>query len=348
MRNRQWLLAQRPDGAANLHNFKVREADVPDLQDGQVLVRNLFISCAPAMREWMDDNPLASAPPVELGEPMRSPAVAEVVSSRSAAWREGQLVMGQFGWQEYAVVGGDERWGATAREWVGIPRMQPLPPGVSPSQALGVLGSNGLAAYFGILRTAKVKPGETVLVSGAAGATGSIAGQIAKLQGCRVVGIAGGPDKCAMLRDTFGFDAAVDYRADLWKEHLAAALPAGFDVMFDNVQGGVLDACMQHMRKHARIALCGGMSTLSSGVDQPVHGLMHMVWKRATMTGFSVFEYRDEFEEALAGLGAWVSAGKIVFLEDVKKGFEAIPEAFLGMLAGRNRGKQLVQLEVSA
>jgi len=308
------------------------------------LLRTLWISCAPAMREWMDDNPLASAPPVAVGEPMRSPAVAEVIESCSPSWAAGDLVMGQFGWQEHVVLRADACWGDDDREWRGIPRMQRLPAGVSPSQALGVLGSNGLAAYFGILQTARVQPGETVLVSGAAGATGSIAGQIARLKGCRVIGIAGGPDKCALVRDTYRFDEAVDYRADAWLARLGQALPDGFDVMFDNVQGAVLDACLPHMRKHARIALCGGMATLSSGIDQPVHGLMHMVWKRASMTGFSVFEHRDAFPQALSELAEWVAAGQIRFLEDIRNGFQSIPDAFLGMLQGRNIGKQLVQL----
>jgi NADPH-dependent curcumin reductase CurA len=308
------------------------------------MLRTLWISCAPAMREWMDDNPLASAPPVGIGEPMRSPAVAEVVESRSPAYQPGDLVMGQFGWQECAVLKADACWGDDAREWRGVPRIQRVPAGVAPSQALGVLGGNGLAAYFGMLHVARAAAGETVLVSGAAGATGSIAGQLARLRGCRVVGIAGGDQKCAMLRDTFGFDAAVDYRQSGWTRSLAHALPEGFDAMFDNVQGAVLDACLPHMRKGARIALCGAMATLSSGVDQPVHGLMHMVWKRATMTGFSVFEFRPQFPRAIAELGEWVRSGRIQFTEDIKHGFEAIPQAFIGMLAGRNLGKQLVKL----
>jgi NADPH-dependent curcumin reductase CurA len=296
------------------------------------------------MREWMDDNPLASAPPVILGEPMRSPAVAEVVESRAPGWSAGDLAIGHFGWREYLTLPPDAKWGEDAHEWRGIPRVQRLPSGVSPSQALGVLGTNGLAAYFGMLRAAKIKEGDTVLVSGAAGATGSIAGQIAKLKGCRVVGIAGGPQKCALLLDTYGFDAAVDYRAERWSEALAAALPQGFDAMFDNVQGSVLDTCLPHMRKGARIALCGGMSTLSSGVDQPVHGLMHMVWKRASMIGFSVFEHRGEFETVLNELAGWIRSGQIHFLEDIHHGFPAIPAAFISMLGGSNRGKQLVEL----
>jgi len=345
MRNRRWLLARRPSGPASVDDFVRDEVDVPPVRDGQIMLRLSWISCAPAMREWMDETPQASAPPVALGSPMRGPAVAEVVESRSPLYAVGDLVMGPFGWQQICVLDAEARWGDDAREWRGIPLIQRVPRGVSPSQALGVLGANGLAAYFGMLKAAEVRQGETVLVSGAAGATGSIAGQIAKLSGCRVVGIAGGPVKCALLRDTFGFDAAVDYRDPAWTAALAAALPGGFDAMFDNVQGAVLDASLGHMRKHARIALCGSMSLLSSGAAQPVHGLMHLIWKRARMIGFSVFEHRSEFPSATAELGRWVAEGRVRFLEDVRHGFDSIPAAFIGMLEGRNVGKQLVRLD---
>jgi hypothetical protein len=268
-----------------------------------------------------------------LGEVVRSSGVGEVIESRSPHYTKGQLVTGLVGWQEYAVADGGGR------------RMNAVPPGVSPEDAVSLFGITGLTAYFGLLDVTKPKAGETVVVSGAAGATGSVVGQIAKIVGCRVVGIAGGPEKCAWLVKDLGFDAAVDYkRGDVGKD-LAAACPKGIDVYFDNVGGEILDAVLLQLSRGARISLCGAISTYSEEAPPPgPRNLMQLVMKHAHMEGFLVLDYVPRFAEAVAKLGQWKAEGKLQSKVDVVDGLEHTPAAFRRLFTGGNTGKLLVRV----
>jgi len=345
--NRQWKLAHRPHRQVRQRDFVATSSPLRSPEDGEILVRNLWLSCAPQMREWMDDAPQASGPPLGIGDVVRCPAVAQVVESRSEHYAAGELVKGLFGWQQYAVVGAQARWGddgALAREWTGLPRVQRVPTGVQPRLALSVLGTNGLAAYVGLLKIARPRPGQCVVVTSAAGATGSLAGQIARTLGCRVVGIAGSAAKCDLLVRQLGFDVAIDRHSDELVEQLHAACPDGIDVVFDTAQGAVLDACLSNLAKHAQVLMCGAIATVASGTAQPVLGLMNAIWKRASLRGFSAYEFLDKETEALTTLARWVESGEIKVLEDVRRGFDAIPLAFIDMLAGASVGKRLVHL----
>jgi NADPH-dependent curcumin reductase CurA len=344
LRNRQWVLARRPVGEVSLEDFVCHESEVREPADGQVLLRNLVMSNAPAMREWIDEAP-GTAPTISIGSPVHCGAVAEVVQSRSMDFKPGELVTGIFGWQEYLVLAADERWDAAAGSWAGSARMRRLPEGIAPNQALGVLGGNGMAAYFGLLDVGRPSAGEVVVVSAAGGATGSIVGQIAKLKGCRVVGIAGGREKCRILVEELGFDQAIDHKGDDFEERLAEICPDGINLYFDNVQGSVLDICLRHLAKWGRVVLCGGVGVLNSSNGRANYNLMQLVWKRARMEGFSIFEYnQDRHAEARRELANWVGEGKIRIVEDNRYGFEMLPSAFIDLLKGNNLGKQLIWL----
>ena len=245
--NRQWLLASRPVGMINESNFEYREAEVPSPGPGEMLVRNLYLSFDPAQRGWTLDR-ASYVPPVQIGEPMRAGAIGQVIESNHPDFSTGAIVQGTFGWQDYAVVGSG-----------GPISPMPVPPGVPLTLPLGALGITGLTAYFGLLDLGEPKEGETVVISGAAGATGSVAGQIAKLQGCRVIGIAGGPKKCAWLTEQAGFDAAIDYKSENLDTRLRELCPSGVDVFFDNVGGSTLETVLGLIAQNARIVLCGGI-----------------------------------------------------------------------------------------
>jgi NADPH-dependent curcumin reductase CurA len=332
--NRRWLLKQRPVGMVGEHNFEWQEAPVPAPGDGEALVRVLYLSFDPAMRGWMEDRP-SYIPPVALGEPMRAGSVAQVVTSNRNDLAPGDLVEGMFGWQDYAIVGGRGLAGAAAR----------IPDGVDPCHALGVLGITGLTAYFGLLDLGQPRAGEVVLVSGAAGATGSVAGQIARIHGCRVIGIAGGPDKCRWLTGDARFDAAIDYKNEDVASRLRQLAPDGIDVYFDNVGGEILETALAQIRQKARVVLCGGISGYNEAEPPPgPRTLMNLVIQRARMEGFIVIDYAARFGEAREQLSKWLAAGELVHREDVQEGLENAPATFQRLFQGKNTGKQLLKI----
>ncbi len=333
--NRQWLLRRRPQGMVSEDDFEYREVPVPapDLAAGEILVRNLYLGFDPAMRGWITDA-RSYIPPVPLGEPMRAVAVAEVVASENPAYPVGTLVQGLYGWQEYAVARADDP----------VPPM-PLPAGTPPTIPLSVLGMTSLTAYFGLLDVGQPRAGETVVVSGAAGATGSIVAQIAKIKGCRVIGIAGGPDKCRWLTGDCGVDGVIDYRSENVEQRLGELCPDGIDVYFDNVGGDILEAAIEHIADFGRIVLCGQISGYNDAEPRPgPRNLMHLVTRRVRMQGFIVMDYLDRRDEALADLMTWLGEGKLAWKEDIQEGFENIPATLLRLYDGRNQGKQLLKL----
>jgi len=330
--NRQWVLASRPTGMVQESDFELRESPLPALQDGQARVRTLYLSFDPAMRGWLNDVP-SYVPPVQIGEVMRAGGVGQVVESREPKLEPGDIVQGTFGWQEYAL--------ATAGGPAGA---RPVPEGVPITWPLGVLGGTGLTAYFGLLEVGQPKPGETVVVSAAAGATGSVAAQIARIRGCRVIGIAGSPDKVGWLVHEARLDGAIDYN----HEHVSARLddlcPDGIDVYFDNVGGKILDTVLARINSHARIALCGGISTYNSTERAGPRNYMQLVVRSARMQGFLTFDFLPRFGEAIADLSAWVQAGEIAHQEDIQHGFENAPATLLRLFQGKNLGKQLLRV----
>jgi len=328
-KNRQWLLARRPHGMIQESDFSWREDSMPAVPDGHALVRVLWLSFDPTQRGWMEDRP-SYLPPVQIGEPMRAGAVGQVIESRHPAVKPGELVQGLFGWQDYAVAPAS--------------MLAKVPAGVQPTHILGVLGVTGLTAYFGMLEIGKPKVGETVVVSGAAGATGSVAGQIAKIHGARVIGIAGGVEKCRWLTETAHFDAAVDYKADHVSKRLGELCPKGIDVLFENVGGEIFEASLDHLALRARIALCGGISQYNEAAPKGPRNFMNLVVQRAHLEGFIVLDYAPRFAEGMKQLSAWVTEGKIVHHEDVQHGLENAPKTLLRLFRGQNVGKQILQI----
>ncbi|CAN5426741.1 NADP-dependent oxidoreductase [soil metagenome] len=328
--NRQVLLVEKPTGKLGIEHFTMTEGEVPTPQDGEVLLRVRYISLDAANRAWMAGATYRAA--VEADTVMAGGAVAEVVESRSPDLEVGDLVFGDTGWQDYAVL--------PAQQVTVMPRIEPL------THLLSVYGVAGLTAYFGLLDVGALQEGETVVVSAAAGSVGSLVGQIAKIKGCRVVGIAGGAEKCAWLTDELGFDAAVDYKAGNTYRDLKAAAPGGIDVYFDNVGGDILEACLPQMNVRGRIACCGAVSQYdgSASATGPRGVPGTIVVKRLRMEGFIVMDYAERYDEALADLQTWVAAGQLKVQEDVIDGLENTPAALVGLLAGENRGKRIVRV----
>jgi NADPH-dependent curcumin reductase CurA len=332
VRNRQVRLKSRPSGIPQAEHFEIVEAPVPELRDGQFLVRNDFLSVDPAMRGWVSAVANYSQP-VGIGEVMRSFAAGVVVASRHSGYAVGESVMGLLGWQEYAVSDGS----AITRKV----KETDLPL----SASLGILGLNGVTAYFALLEVGQPRAGDVVVVSTAAGAVGATVGQIAKLAGCRTVGIAGGATKAALCRDEFGYDAAVDYKSADLDAALEAACPRGIDVYFDNTAGPISDAVLRRLAVGARVVVCGTASVASW--DPPPAGPRverHLLVKRARMQGFIVFDYQHRYEEAIARLADWLRAGKLRYREDVLEGIEHAPGAIAGLYRGENLGKRLIRL----
>lgn len=343
--NRQIRLKSRPAAIPQAENFEIVETEVPDLDEGQVLVRNLYLSVEPAMRGWVSAAANYSEP-VAIGAVMRSFAVGRVVQSRHADFRDGEYVTGMFGWQDYAVVSA----AAIQRkvESAGLPV----------STALGVLGLNGLTAYLALLDIGQPKSGETVVVSTAAGSVGSCVGQIAKIKGCRTVGIAGGPGKVRMCLEEFGFDAAIDYKgiaaptggtadatAGALESALAASCPAGVDIYFDNTAGAISDAVMARLNVGARVIVCGTASVASwSPIPLGPRVERHLLTKRARMQGFLAFDHATRFPEALTELEGWVRDGKIRYREDMLEGLESAPSSIAGLYRGENLGKRVIRI----
>jgi NADPH-dependent curcumin reductase CurA len=332
-RNRRFLLRERPAGRIGSNTFELSEQPIPDIGDGEALIRVDWISLDPTNRTWINDTP-TYLPPVGIGEVMRAGGLGEVVASKSAKYPVGQVVQGLVGWQDY-VVASD----ATLLMPVEVAD------GVSPSAYLGALGTTGLTAWVGIRDIGKPKPGETVVVSAAAGAVGSVAGQLAKVDGARVVGIAGGAEKCALLTDQLGFDAAVDYKADDWAAQLAAATRGGIDVDFENVGGDIMDAVFARLNTHARVALCGLISGYNDADPPPgPRAFANLLIQRATMQGFIVLDHFGRAPEAITEIAGLMAAGKLTPLETVVEGFEQLPTAINMLFDGKNVGKLVVKV----
>ncbi len=328
--NRQWLYAKQPAGKIGKDTFQWTETAIPSPRSGEVLVRTRMLSLDPANRAWMMGKTYRDV--LEPGQVMNGFTIGEVVESNAAEFSKGDIVEGDWGWQDYAV--------RPARRLTKRTVKAPL------EMLIGPLSVTGLTAYFGLLEVGRPKPGDTVLVSAAAGAVGTMVGQIAKLVGCRVVGTAGGQDKCDWIVRELGFDAAVDYKAGGVRRALAAACPDGIDVYFDNTGGPVLDAALSLMNLRGRIACCGNVSQYD--VEKPGPGPMAVpglvVTKRLRMEGFIVMDFYDQRAEAETRLARWVAEGKIKAVVDVVDGLEKAPEALIGLFEGRNKGKMAVRV----
>ncbi len=333
--NRQWIFTERPKGFVDSNTFSYREVPLPtpDLEAGEVLVKTLYLSFDPAMRGWMDDKP-SYLPPVELGTPMRASGIGQVVASEREDLPVGTLVMGFLNWQDYAVFDSNSAGSLNA-----------LPAGTPPDMALSAFGGTSMTAYFGLFDVGQPKAGETVLVSGAAGATGSVVCQLAKLKGCRVIGIAGGPEKCDWLKTECGVDEVIDYRNEDLNERLAAIAPMSIDLFFDNVGGDMLEAAIEQMADHGRIVLCGAIAGYNASEPPPgPRNMMNLIARRIRMQGFIMLDYLHRIEEFQAEFGTWVLEGKIKTREDIQEGFENIPATLNRLFEGRNQGKQLLKL----
>jgi len=332
--NRQWVLARRPHGMVTRDNFEYREVEIPQPKEGQLLLRNLYLSFDPTQRGWMEDRE-SYLPPVQIGEVMRAGSVAQVAQSRHPSFEKGQIVQTTGGWQDFVVVEPE----------AGIMGVSPIPTGVPPTLALSVLGVTGLTAYWGLLDLGKPQAGETVLVSGAAGATGSVAGQIARIKGCRVIGIAGGEEKCRWLTEVARFDGVIDYKSENVDRRIGELCPDKVDVYFDNVGGPILEAALNHINLRARVVLCGGISSYNATEPQPgPANLMNLVIMRARMEGFIVIDYLSRSEQAITDLVGWMESGELQHQEDVQEGFENIPDTLNRLFTGKNLGKQLLRI----
>ncbi|MFZ5733149.1 MAG: NADP-dependent oxidoreductase [Pseudomonadota bacterium] len=328
--NRQVLLAEKPTGKLTSSHFKLVDGKIPEPKDGEVLLRTRLISLDAANRAWMQGATYRAA--VEANTVMAGGSISEVVSSKAPGFAAGDLIFADTGWQDYAAL--------PAKHLIKVPKIEPM------SYLLSVYGIAGLTAYFGLLNVGQPKEGNTVVVSAAAGSVGSIVGQIAKIKGCRVVGIAGGAEKCKWLTSELGFDAAVDYKNTALFKELKAAAPNGIDVYFDNVGGDIFEACLFQMNNRGRIACCGAVSQYdgapSATGPRGVPGLI--VVKRLTVQGFIVTDFNDQRDKALADLQSWVASGKLKVQEDIVNGIENTPQALIGLLNGENRGKRMVRV----
>jgi NADPH-dependent curcumin reductase CurA len=322
-------LASRPVGFPQESDFVVDEAELPSPTPGEVLVRTTWVSVDPYQRSRMS-TARSYAKGLELGDVITAQAVGEVVESNDSRYEPGDAVLGQLGWQDYAVARGGS--------------LRKLPPGIEPQLALHVLGATGLTAYFGLLDVAQPVPGDTVVVSGAGGAVGSIVGQIARIMGCRTVGIAGGADKVEDLRELYRFDEAIDYKATDLRATLKEACTDGVDIYFDNCGGDISTAVHARLNVGARIAICGQVSQYNLERPEPTFHPGLLIVYRARMQGFLVTDYVHRFGEAIPRLARWVMNGDIRYRETVTEGLENAPRAFIGMLNGENRGKALVKL----
>ncbi len=330
--NRQWLLVRRPEGNIRPEDFRLTEAPIPTPEQGQVLVRNLWLSFDPTQRGWMTRD--TYVPMIPLGDVMRAASVGQVIQSKHSSYKPGEFVQGAFGWQDYIATDG-----------TGFIPMRNLPPGVPPNLALSLFGITGPTAYFGVLDVGQLKAGETFVVSGAAGATGSVAGQIAKIKGCRVIGTAGGKTKCDWLKNELGFDGVIDYHSEDVGAQLSALCPDGIDVFFDNVGGVVLNEVLARLRLKARIVLCGAISRYSDAT--PASGPAHyfnLVVTRSRMEGFIILDYAARFPEAISALAGWLKEGKLKQKEDVAIGLENAPNTIGRLFTGQNFGKQLLKI----
>ncbi len=327
--NHQFKLARRPVGMVQRSDFDYSHAPVVEPGEGEVLVKILYISLDPAMRGWMNEGK-SYVPPVGIGEVMRAGAVGRVITSSDPDFAVGDHVLGILGVQEYAVAKGKLLRKVD-------PRLVPLP------VYLGTLGMPGMTAYFGLLDVGKPKAGDTVVVSGAAGAVGQVVGQIAKIKGCRAIGIAGGKDKCDYLR-SIGFDAAIDYKHEDVKSALKEHCPNGVDVYFDNVGGEILDAVLTRLAMHARIVICGAISQYNEAKMKGPSNYMSLLVNRASMTGMVVFDYTSRYGEAAREMAGWLATGQLKTREDIVEGLETFPDTLLKLFKGENTGKLVLKV----
>ncbi|ATL48140.1 NADP-dependent oxidoreductase [Chitinophaga caeni] len=326
------VLASRPKGMPTAANFRFEDFEIPSLNEGELLLQPLYISVDPYMRGRMNDAK-SYVPPYEVNEPISGGIVAKVLESKSEHIDNGDTVLGMLPWCNYIIT--HEKM---------VKKLDDN--GVPPSYYLGILGMPGLTAYFGLMDICKPKAGETVVVSGAAGAVGTIVGQIAKIQGCNVIGIAGSDEKASMLKDDFGYDQVINYKTTTdMGQAIAEAATNGVDIYFDNVGGDITDAVIVNINFHARIALCGQISLYNeTGVSNGPRILPMILTRSALIKGFIVSDYQERFGEAYQQLGTWVKEGKLVYTETIVEGFEKLPDAFLGLFSGQNQGKMLVKI----
>jgi NADPH-dependent curcumin reductase CurA len=332
MESRRIVLASRPKGVPGTENFRFENKILGELKDNEVLLKSLYISVDPYMRGRMNDVK-SYAQPFQVDEPIMGGVVANVIESRNSSFIKGDTVFGMMPWATVLIEKGEN--------------LRKVDTASAPaSYSLGILGMPGLTAYFGILDIGKPKAGETVLISGAAGAVGIIAGQIAKIQGARVVGIAGSDEKCSLLKDQFGFDEAINYKtAKTLRKAIAAACPDGVDVYFDNVGGEITDAAVINLNFHSRIILCGQISVYNN-TELPVGPsiLPRLLTRSVLLQGFIVSNYSNRFGEGLVQLTKWINEGKLIYKETIIEGFDKLPDAFLGLFSGKNQGKMLVKI----
>ena len=333
--NRQILLASRPRGEPTLDNFKLVETDVPEPGPGQMLLRTVYLSLDPYMRGRMNAG-VSYAKPVEVGEVMEGRSVCEVVKSNAANYKTGDIVLAGTGWQTYSLSDGK-----------GIQKIDPT---LGPlSYALGVLGMPGLTAYTGLLNIGKPKTGETLVVAAASGAVGSLVGQIAKIKGCRTIGIAGGEQKCRFVKEELGFDACLDHRQPDLAGRLKAACPNGIDIYFENVGGAVFDAVLPLLNNFARIPVCGliahyNATELPAGPNRAPQLMVSILVKRLTFQGFIVFDFTSQYGDFMADMSAWLQEGRIKYREDITDGLENAPRELIGLLKGENFGKKIIRV----
>ena len=334
-KNRRILLASRPRGEPGPANFKLVEGAVPEPGPGQMLLRTVYLSLDPYMRGRMNAGPSYAAP-VEVGDAMEGSAVCTVVKSNLPGYRAGEIVVAGTGWQEHSLSDGK-----------GVQKVDPARGPIS--YALGVLGMPGLTAYAGLLTIGKPQPGETLVVAAASGAVGSVVGQLGKIKGCRVVGIAGGERKCRFVTEELGFDACLDHRQPNLAERLQAACPGGIDIYFENVGGAVFDAVLPLLNKFARIPVCGliahyNATGLPAGPDRVPLLMRDILVKRLTFRGFIVFDYNSQFQDFITDMSGWLRAGRVKYREDITDGLENAPRELIGLLKGENFGKKLIRV----
>lgn len=335
MKNRRWLLNRRPSGQVGYDDFVREETQIsPDnLQPGEILLRHRVLLCAPTMRNWMSGQENSLFRTIDLGTPVLAPGASEVVASRADDHPVGMQVTGLASWQDYEIID------------TGKQKVVPVTEGLSLVDAMGPFGLNPQTAYFGMLRVGRPENGENVLVSGAAGSTGSTAAQIAKIKGCRVVGIAGGEEKCRWLVDSCGLDAAIDYKRENVRKRIAELFPEGIDVFYDNVGGETLQAAVDNIAKFGRIVLCGQIASyLDSETPQGPRNMMRLVYGSVRMQGFVLGDYLSDAPEAIAALRQWADQGRLAHRIDLREGFDRLPETYGDLFRGANRGTLLVDI----
>ena len=333
--NTQWVLAARPVGAVKESDFRLIESPLRALAEGEFLIEVLYLGVAAVMRGYMLNTEKFERP-LELGDVMHGRGVGRIVESRNPDWRVGEIVHGKMGWQRYAIADGSPYY----LMFKVRQRVVPV------STALGVLGLTGFTSYLGLVDIGAVKAGDQVLVSGAAGGVGSNVGQIARKLGAEAVGIAGSAQKCALLTSSLGYRAAIDYKSENIEQRIGELFPTGLDVFFDNVGGETLDAGLAHLRRHARVVLCGAISQYIDGVERPyaLKNAFAIFKKMARMEAFFIYEMSERFERAESQLADWIAAGKLTYQEDILEGLEQMPAALIRLFEGRNVGKQLVRV----